>query len=281
MLKAGPDARDHGHLDQLSIQLFARGARLTSDLGTPGYGIGLNDTWYRQTASHSTVLLDGRSQPFAAGRIEHFRASDDFALAGGAVDWVGGGYAGVRMRRAILWRDAYFIDLFHVTCPGPREIDWLYHNLGAPVECPASDPAGDGLAGDCGYAHIAGVRRLRGEGGARLRWQAGQALLDLHLPPADEEVFTGRAPANPASETLSVVVRRRLAPEALFLAVFVPLMVGEEPVVRGIRWPRGPRAGAPGEFVVETARTTERWALGPELAEARLTVSRRPPGASD
>src|SRR5262249_25656013 len=34
LLKTGPDARDHGHPDQLSIQLFAGGVRLTADLGT-------------------------------------------------------------------------------------------------------------------------------------------------------------------------------------------------------------------------------------------------------
>ena len=49
------------HPDQLAIQLSGAGARLVPDLGTPGYGIALNDTWYRQTASHSTVLIDGRS----------------------------------------------------------------------------------------------------------------------------------------------------------------------------------------------------------------------------
>ena len=40
----------------------ARGRRLAIDPGTPGYGIALNDTWYRQTASHSTVLLNSRAR---------------------------------------------------------------------------------------------------------------------------------------------------------------------------------------------------------------------------
>ena len=46
-LKAGPGGGEHGHLDQLRIQFFAGGASIIPDLGTPGYGIGLNQSWYR------------------------------------------------------------------------------------------------------------------------------------------------------------------------------------------------------------------------------------------
>src|SRR5439155_4252829 len=69
ILKAGPDGGGHGHPDQLAIQLFAAGSRLAPDLGTAGYGIDLNDGWYRQSASHSTVLVDAQSQPPASGRL--------------------------------------------------------------------------------------------------------------------------------------------------------------------------------------------------------------------
>ena len=84
ILKAGPDGADHGHPDQLAIQLFGAGARLAPDLGTAGYGIDLNDGWYRQTASHSPVLVDEQSQPLARGRLRPLGDGGDHQLACGA-----------------------------------------------------------------------------------------------------------------------------------------------------------------------------------------------------
>ena len=63
LLKYGPHGGGHGHPDKLSISFYARGFPVATDLGTPGYGVDLNETWYRQTLSHNTVMIDGSSQP--------------------------------------------------------------------------------------------------------------------------------------------------------------------------------------------------------------------------
>ena len=78
LLKAGHHGGVHGHRDQLRIQLCGSGSSLIPDLGTPGYGIDLNHTWYQQTASHATVLVDGESQPPTQGRLERFSDEDGF-----------------------------------------------------------------------------------------------------------------------------------------------------------------------------------------------------------
>ncbi|MER3406630.1 MAG: heparinase II/III family protein, partial [Chloroflexota bacterium] len=72
LLKFGPHGGGHGHPDKLSLDLHAFGKRLSPDLGTPGYGIPLNRTWYRHTLSHNTVLLDGLPQPPATGALVRF-----------------------------------------------------------------------------------------------------------------------------------------------------------------------------------------------------------------
>lgn len=264
LLKAGPDARDHGHPDQLSVQLFAHGARLTADLGTPGYGIGLNDTWYRQTASHSTVLLDGQSQPTISGRIDRLEARDGFTLAEGSATWAEGPYAGAHLRRTILWRGAYWIDLFRATSPAARPIDWVWQDFGTLEEPPAAESLPGGLAGEGGYRHFSDVRRLRGDDARRLRWRSGGARLDLFLPPADGEQLIASAPANPASEALSALVRRRTTAATTFVAVFAASAAGAEPVVRAVEW-RGDTT-----LLITTASGTERWELDPEHGEARL-----------
>ena len=80
LLKYGPPGGSHGHPDKLAITLYARGEPAAADLGTQGYGIGLHAQWYRQTASHNTVLVSGRAQPPATGTLLHFAAPH----AGGA-----------------------------------------------------------------------------------------------------------------------------------------------------------------------------------------------------
>src|SRR5262249_33440805 len=157
-----------------------------------------------QSASHSTVLLDARSQPPVSGKLDRFQTDGDFSIAAASVAWDEGEYAGVRMRRALFARDDYFVDAFRVDCPASRQIDWLYHHLGKLVEAPDLAPDTTGLPGECGYVHVADVQRVAAVG-PRLRWEKDGARLDLFLPPSpDEELFVGTAPANPASEQLSL-----------------------------------------------------------------------------
>jgi hypothetical protein len=269
LLKSGPDARDHGHPDQLSIQLFAGGVQMTADLGTPGYGISLNDTWYRQSASHSTVLLDGQSQPPASGKLDRFQTGGDFSIASASVAWDEGAYAGVRMRRALLAREEYVVDVFRVDGPVPHQIDWLYHHLGRLVSSPELAPIPAGLPGDCGYAHVSDVQRVAAIS-PRLRWEKDGARLDLFLTPSpEEELYVGTAPANPASEQLSVALRRRHAAGATFLAIFAPSVVGQAPVVSAVQWSTG--ADEETECVVETTKGVERWVISRDFETFRLT----------
>src|SRR5687767_3176961 len=88
LFKFGPHGGGHGHPDKLALDYHAFGQRLSADLGTPGYGIPLNRTWYRHTLAHNTVLLDGESQPPATGELLYF------------ADGAAGGYAGARARVA-------------------------------------------------------------------------------------------------------------------------------------------------------------------------------------
>lgn len=85
LLKYGPHGGAHGHPDKLAILLYARGAPAAPDLGSQGYGIDLHRGWYRQTASHNTVLVAGQPQPPARGCLHHFGPPPGFAAGGAAV----------------------------------------------------------------------------------------------------------------------------------------------------------------------------------------------------
>jgi hypothetical protein len=268
LLRAGPDGGGHGHPDQLSIQFFARGARLSVDLGTPGYGIALNDTWYRQTASHSTALVNGRSQPAATGRLVRFEVDEAYAVVSGAVEWDRGDYRGVHMRRLILWREYYFVDLFQVECSQPGHIDWIYHGLGDLVTTPSLDGAPAELVGGCGYASIGDVRRIAAAKRSRLDWRVGSVGLRLYLAPMpDAELFVGVAPANPAATKLPIAVRRQWATHATFRSVFVPYQWGDDPPVRGASWSSADDQVH--HVTIDAASESEDWWVGDDLTSIR------------
>lgn len=148
LLKYGAHGGGHGHPDKLGIILFSHGERLAPDLGTPGYGIALNDAWYRHTLSHNTVLIEGQAQPPATGRLRGFsplRRHSGRRAPGGApglacgmidaeVEWPAtleaGVYAGAQLRRRIFFRPGYFVDVCTVSCSQPRRLEWAYHNRG-------------------------------------------------------------------------------------------------------------------------------------------------------
>ena len=271
IFKAGPDGGVHGHHDQLRIQLFANGSPWLPDLGTPGYGIELNDTWYQQTASHATALVDGLSQPLAEGKFNRYEADDRYTLCDASVSWEEGAYAGVEMRRILLWRDHYFVDLLQVRCPTVRDLDWVSQvrgkRTGEPVELSPAPP----LTGDGGYAHV----RLEGQvpetTNPRLRWRHQGGNLDLYLLETSGRMFLGSAPSNPASETLSTCIRRRTAADATFVSVFVPYGHNRPSPVRSASSRHGDDGSR--NVIVATDRGVDEWTLGTDPGEVRLETT--------
>ena len=254
LLKYGPHGGGHGHPDKLALDLHAFGRPLAADLGTPGYGIPLNRTWYRETLAHNTFLIDGTAQPPATGHLVRFVAPEEapFGVADAIVSWPADApapYAGVAAGRCILWKggDApYFLDIVRVAAPGDAErtIDLAWHHAGtldAPGLAAIAPPSG----GDA-YAHLGAARQLSrpavpAVAGLGTAWRAvwrdgtvGTACWALD-PPGAVAVAT-LAPGNPAAESLSLTLRRATGTAATFVAVFEPF--AGEPRIRRVSWRR-------------------------------------------
>ncbi len=238
LLKYGPDGGGHGHPDKLSLIYYANGERMSPDLGTPGYGIDLNEAWYRQTVSHNTVTIDAMPQDQCAGALREFAVAPagGFSVAGAKAAWSDGVYAGVSMGRTILWREGYFVDLFSVACDRARQIDWIYHNLGAF----SSDPGILGQTTDSdsqiGYDCVDRVRRGSLCEEVTLSWKTAASRLDLVLlRPCGSELIAGVAPFNPAWIRAAMVIVRRTALKTTFVSVFLPSPIDVKPV-RQVCW---------------------------------------------
>ncbi|MCC6445637.1 MAG: heparinase II/III family protein [Armatimonadetes bacterium] len=142
LFRFGPSL-NHGHLDDLNINYFARGYEMTYDLG---YNLGSTHTqvgWAFQTASHNLVVVDETSQGDRLGRsggslhlfadlpaVKLVEASSEASYAAQKVS--------LYRRTAALICDPltgqpiYLFDLFRVR--GGSQHDYLFHALSDRVE---------------------------------------------------------------------------------------------------------------------------------------------------
>lgn len=274
LLKYGPHGGGHGHPDKLGAFAFARGSDLSADLGTPGYGIELNDTWFRQTLSHNTVLVDGCSQPPAEGRLVRFESGERaFEVADAEVEFGEPPWEGVSLRRVILWMPGYYLDFTRVRCGRERQVDLPCRMRGGAFEARGLEPCPNPprLQG-AGYEHVGEAQRFAAPGMAELRWQQKAGSTALHLPGCGgTEIILGEVPGNPAADRSAIVIQRRQARETAFLSV-VELSCDEPLEVS--HWPGGAE-GFRGVVVKRGARQRA-WAI----CEPGCEPPPLPPGAA-
>ncbi len=253
LLKYGAHGGGHGHPDKLSLNLYAQGSRQAPDLGTPGYGIDLFQGWYRQTISHNTVLLDGLSQPPVTGVCTEFSPDGPFQVADATVAWGANpapsrdipldnvrrdaldAYAHVTMRRVVLARADYLVDIFLVVAGEERRVDWIYRNAGDLHAVAESRPALPSALEGEGYEYITDLRSFTLDGDSRLTWRSeGSSMRLFSAEPSGATLYAGRAPGNPAEERHGLLIRRRTAPQTAFLSVLHPF--GDTPRLASVTW---------------------------------------------
>ncbi len=237
LLKYGPHGGGHGHPDKLGLELWGHGERLSPDLGTPGYGIPLNRSWYRQTIAHNTLLIDESEQPHGTGRLRQFEiVNDELAVVDTEINWSDtylNMYHDVRLRRIILWHEDYFIDLMSVVCPRERQLDLAWHHTGI-LDLAGWQPS-DIEFEATGYEHLTTIQQIQAD-----EWQAiwrtpsGPGSQLWALNPPETQTFSAAAPYNPASETMSLMMRRTHAKSALFASVVESF--AEAPRIQQVQW---------------------------------------------
>ncbi len=110
----------HGHFDGMNIGLFAKGLDLVPDFGYPPVGYGgwgaPRATWYRNTASHATVVVDGKNQSAANGKTTLWADGAGFhAIRVSCPEMIGGeAYERTVALIDLDARDSYVVDCFRV-----------------------------------------------------------------------------------------------------------------------------------------------------------------------
>ncbi len=262
LLKYGPHGGGHGHADKLALSVFGGGERWGADLGTPGYGIPINDSWYRHTLSHSTVVLEGEPQPPASGEALRHRpvAGTPFGIADAQVVWEQGPYAAVYARRVVLARNGYFVVLTRVEAPVPRRAHVVFHHAGQVAAWPQSEETACELPDNESYAHLGPSRAWSAAAGADVRLRAPvrgspptELLISTAPLPGGSMILT-HSPGNPASDRRAALIQDVTAEAFWSAAAFVYGAEGSA------AWTPDPAGGPPG-LVVCCAGRQEVWAF--------------------
>ncbi|MBM4436797.1 MAG: heparinase II/III family protein [Actinobacteria bacterium] len=260
MLKYGPHGGGHGHADKLSLSVYGGGTRWSGDLGTPGYGIPINDSWYRHTLSHTTVLLDGEAQPPATGELLRHRPVEGnaFGIIDAQVAWEQGPYAAAYARRVVLARRGYFLVLTSLEAPVERRMHTVFHHAGHVSAPPAARPLTPHLPESVSYGHLRDPQGFALDAGAIFGIAApcstGVHPLTLGIAPvAQGALVLATSPGNPASDLRVALIIDTVATQSWTAVAFVYAQDAR------IQWRVEAAAGRPTGVTIQASGGTDRW----------------------
>lgn len=287
--KFGLHGGGHGHPDKLQLDLFAFGVRLAPDAGSPAYNSPLQMPWYRQTLAHNTALIAERSQPEAEGRLLGFvdPESTGLGLIDMAVSWptdpdAPNGrpgawlreprrvhvpeYAGASMRRVVLWKAPYFIDVVVVDAVRDQPVDLAWHHRGSLLSPRELELADWKPPADSPYEFLDDVRAVPGARW-RLEWEVdGAGTRMWGCDPVGGTTLVATSPSNPPAERQSTLLRRARGSRVCYAAVIEPVRDGG--CVTAVHWSKV----SPDLWValtVELSDGADEWRLSTG-AEARI-----------
>ena len=276
LLDYGEHGGGHGHPDKLQLLLFADGREWLLDPGRLDYSHREHQTWYRQTAAHNTIVIDGRSQSPATGRLRWLKAGDHWQACSAECD---SAYRGAAIVRSLLLTDDCLLDLCTVTASQARTIDWLLHAVADSVAIAdaQSVPPAEPLGAADGYEHFSDVVRWSPppkSPAAVAGFSAGSKTLRVWLlspPDAAESLYSARCPGYALEPRIACLIRRVSGSAARFAAVY-DWSVGDRRLVAA-------SLDAAGRIVIErasspAARTSLRFAVTDDAPCVTVEVGR-------
>ncbi len=177
----------HSHADGMNLGIFAKGLDLMPDFGYPpvqfgGWG-GAKFSWYVITASHSTVVVDGKRQSNAGGKTTLWADGEQFrAIRTSAPKMIGG----KQYERTVAMidasdRDFYIVDVFRVI-GGADHAKFVHSHFGQIT------PTGLSLKPAKPYGHGTLMRNFQCDPSPKPGWSVDWKIDDRrkYLPPGSE-----------------------------------------------------------------------------------------------
>ncbi|MCD6393511.1 MAG: alginate lyase family protein [Planctomycetes bacterium] len=204
-LKFGPYGGGHDHNDRLNLILFANGNVIIPDLGTSGYGIALNGRWFRSSAAHNMLVVDGKRQANCGGYLVSYAA--DKVCAG-----VKDAYKGVDIRRRVVLPGNGIEDIVTAESESIHQYDLFYHVRGKFQSCNMPLTHAGPFQQSNGYNMLKDLRKGTCSKQLEISWVLRDApgILKIQcncIEPFD--FYIGTCPDNPADKEMSVLMLRR------------------------------------------------------------------------
>lgn len=236
VLNFGPFGGFHGHFDKLSFILYGRGEELGADRGraaSQAYRLAIHNDWYRATASHNTVVVDGASQDGADGKLLAFAANQACAAVLAECTKA---YPNVTHRRLLVQRPGYLLVVDDLAADKEREFTWLYHNHGGEAACTDAATPGQLPNGLTGREYIQNVKT--GKSDSAIVVAFGGKTTDVILR-MDAQKGTGVAVGDGAGSSVMhrvpMAMCTRRGTTARFAAVLEPVAKGAKPAVSDVK----------------------------------------------
>lgn len=245
LVKHSPFGGEHDHYDRLGISYLAFGERITPDLGTTGYGAKLHYDYFKNTGSHNTVMINQENQPPANARVIRYIQKSDYILLDTEVKWDGTypgldshtivqwdepSYAGVTMRRMILWCGQYFIEAFMVNGVKEVTIDWVLHVPGELNDSSAEEYQGI-FSIKKPFKYLTNIRTIKPTESTVSNWILKNSQFKLYSYCGFEnQIFYANGPDNPSTGDISYFINRVKGENALFINLFEVIDLGNKEV---------------------------------------------------
>jgi hypothetical protein len=172
----------HCHADAMNVGLFACGLDLLPDFGYPPvqYGGWFSDQaeWYKSSAAHNTVVVDGRNSQEATGEVDLWLGEGTVQVVrASAPEAIGGGRYERTLALVEVGPDAaYVLDVFRVE--GGSDHAFFQHSFAGSIRSEGLD-----LASVPAYGHGTQMRNFRGdaspEPGWMVEWRMNRELAGL------------------------------------------------------------------------------------------------------
>ncbi|MFY4777259.1 heparinase II/III domain-containing protein [Metabacillus sp. RGM 3146] len=222
LLDYGEFGGAHGHYDKLAIDYYGAGSMLAPDFGTPIYSHPLYRSWYKQTISHNTVTVDGKSQQESAGKMILFSSQPFFKHLYAAANSV---YNHVIYERGIWMDDDYTLDWFYLNDPNKsHQYDWTLHGLGTyQTNLPLRQAVS--LGNSDGYEQLKSIKTASAENCWEGTWSLGENFLRVSsIPFSTSQVSIAQAPgpSNEPDKLTTMLIQRKTEKEAQIVTILQP-----------------------------------------------------------
>ncbi|GLR02745.1 hypothetical protein GCM10007906_03320 [Vibrio hyugaensis] len=221
LYKHAPYGGEHDHYDRLGFILTRNGKEILPDLGTTGYGAELHYGYYKNTATHNTLVVNQQNQSPIHPQLLGYTQTEDYTTIDAVVDWSQPeasvdshtivqwdkeAYQDVVFRRAFIWLDDIAIELNTILNPHNQQLDLTYHVRGEhllQLENGAWKPITNPLSG--ALAQMTNTQLSEPNTAFTLHYEIeGQADFRQSIyTDSPVEVLSGNAPDNPATSDLA------------------------------------------------------------------------------